>query len=93
MPWNKNHWEFECSKNCKPHPSFWKTIVTSPQWAAWGKDISKRFLSGSVKHGWRKPIKNVWDVDECRECNWISPEHFQAFLNFCKILPAKKNKR
>ena len=53
------------------HESFWKTVITSSQWEAWEK------VAG----------KEGWDTDECRECGWISPQHFQAFIKFIISLP------
>ena len=48
------------------HNSFWKTVVESEQWKAWEKSENGR----------------NYDVDECRECGWISQKHFQDFLQF-----------
>lgn len=76
--WDKNHWEYHCAPGCKLHNSFWKVVVTSPQWEAWEKEQARRFSK------WDKtaPVEGVFDVDESRECNWISANHFQAFLSF-----------
>ena len=54
------------------HWSFWKTIVESPQWAAWEKVANQE----------------GYDHDECRECGWFSPGHFRAFLAFCATYTA-----
>ena len=67
MTWDKEHWEYQCSDG--KHDSIWKTIVSSPQWAAWE-------MGPAQKRG--------WDADETRDCNWMSAKHFQAFLRFHK---------
>lgn len=51
------------------HPSFYRTIVDSPEWEAW------------VKLNEAYPM---FDVHECMECGWLSPQHFAAFLSFVK---------
>ena len=48
------------------HDSFWKTIIESPQWEAWSKI----------------GYKQGFDVEECRECGWLSQGHFQSFIKF-----------
>lgn len=72
--WDSEHWQYQCSDGS--HPSFWKTVVTSPQWKRWEIEVSRRLSTASALP--------VFDVDECQECNWLSPEHFQEFLKFCK---------
>ena len=73
-------WWRPCS-GCKDgHPGFWKTVVTSPQWVAWEKEVHQRFHKG-VESGAER-IVGAWDVDESRECNVISPEHFQDFVKW-----------
>ena len=62
--------------------SFWKTVITSPQWGLWEEEVSRRLKQHNVNES--KVYTGVWDVDECRECGWISPEHFQDFLVFLK---------
>jgi len=62
------------------HFSFWKTVVESPQWAVWEKEVSKRMSKHNKKKS--KIYTGVWDVDECRECGWISQKHFQDFIKF-----------
>ena len=69
-------WEIPCSDG--KHDSFWKSIVTSPQWKEWEKEVGIRFHKGKDN----KVIKGVFDVDECRECGWMSQEHFQEFIGF-----------
>lgn len=65
----KLRWESPCS-GCGTHPSFWKSVVESPQWGKWGEIAYEK----------------GWDYDECRECGWMSQKHFQEFLKFCKKL-------
>ena len=73
MPYtNIEKWEIGCSDG--PHNSFWKTVVTSPEWQAWEKENSRRMHE--------EPIGNCFDVDECRECGWMSVEHFKEFIAF-----------
>jgi hypothetical protein len=74
--WDEEHWSYKCTDG--EHESFWKTVVTSTQWKEWVKENSRRMHL--------KPIGECFDIDECRECGWISPAHFQAFLEFVKGL-------
>lgn len=64
-----DHWEYQGSADT--YNSFWKTVISSPQWQAWAKKN-------------RKAMR--WDTDECEECGWISEEHFQEFISFLKKL-------
>lgn len=48
------------------HPSFWKTIVESDEWKRWEEVANEK----------------GFDYDESRECGYLSPEHWQAFLAF-----------
>ena len=76
-------WEWHCGskRNCGcPHSSFWKTVVTSPQWKAWCKEVSRRMHEHTVKG--HEKYTGCWDVDECACCGWISQEHFQDFMKF-----------
>lgn len=76
--WDKEHFVYHCSDG--DHNSFWKSVVESPQWYAWEKENAKRMNHTDG------PTKDCYDVDECRECGWISPAHFRSFLDFCKTL-------
>jgi hypothetical protein len=67
------YWE-KCSGCPEGHPSFWKTIVESPQWKEWYKENSRRMHL--------EPIGQCFDVDECQECGWFSQHHFQEFMDF-----------
>ena len=60
------------------HSSFHRTITMSPEWALWEKENSRRMNL--------EPIGNCFDVDECRECGIMSPEHFKEFLEFVKTI-------
>ena len=73
--WDKC-WRYPCSDGW--HNSFWATVVQSPQWQAWAKEVSRRLH----KQIGKTAKKGVWDVDECQECGWISHDHFQDFLSF-----------
>lgn len=66
------------------HNSFWKSVVESPEWKEWEKEVARRFSIGrhNEKGNWTGPP--VFDVDECREVGWISNKHFAEFLNFCR---------
>ena len=62
-------------KGCKGgHPSFWKTVTLSKEWAEWEKEQRKRFAT-DTKEG-------CFDIDECRECGWISSSHWEEFVKF-----------
>ena len=87
MSWDERHWQYKIQGCKEEFPSFWKTVVSSPQWAAWGKQVARNHHKALMAHTKGKPdaYKNadIWDVDECRECGWMSDRHFQAFLRFC----------
>jgi len=51
------------------YPTFYSTIVNSPQWQQW------------VKENETNP---QFDVHESMETGWLSQAHFQAFLEYCK---------
>lgn len=51
------------------NPSFYRTIMDSPQWQAW------------VKHNEETP---QYDVHESMELNWFSQNHWQAFIKWVK---------
>jgi hypothetical protein len=76
---NERYWS-PC-EGCKDgHPSFWKTVVESPQWKLWQGEQSRRLHLLCQE----KLPKNVatYDMPEVEECGWISPGHFQEFLKF-----------
>lgn len=74
----KKGWEYPCSDG--QHSSFWKTVVTSPQWRDWENEVARRSIEHSKNND--EVYTGCWDVDECRECGWISQEHFQDFMKF-----------
>lgn len=80
----------ESCKGCKGgHDSFWKTVIESPQWQAWETQIHKNFHEACQKDKWpssrvQRDHLPIFDVDECRECGFISQHHFQMFLKFCR---------
>lgn len=53
-------------KNEIDNPTYYQTIVRSPQWQAWGKV--------AYEHG--------FDWYESVECGWLSQKHFEAFLEW-----------
>ena len=76
--WDKNCAIYNCSDG--EHLSFWQAIVRQPEWELWCKEVARRM---------QKKLKNVYDVDECSECGWMSKEHAKAFLSFIKTLRDK----
>lgn len=72
LGWDENHWAYRCSDG--DHASFWKTVVSSPAWAAWREEVYRRMSE--------EDYRGAFDIDECQECNWISAAHFEAFLDF-----------
>jgi len=65
---SQDHWEYQGSKDT--YNSFWKTVITSPQWQEWSK---------------KQREECRWDTTEAEECGWLSEEHFQDFLNFTYV--------
>lgn len=59
----------EIKTNMKKNPSIYDTLIHSPEWKAWYKYAGENHL---------------FDVDETQECDWMSPEHFKAFVEFIK---------
>ena len=74
--WDKECWQYQCSDGF--HPSFWKTVVESPQWKEWYKEQHKRFKIFTTT-GKELP---VFDIDESQECGWLGALHFQEFIKF-----------
>jgi hypothetical protein len=73
---------------CKEgHPSFWKTVIESPQWSWWQAEQSER-LHLLCEQKLPKNI-NVYDMPEVEECGWISPMHFKDFMQFIIQYPAR----
>ena len=69
------YWE-SCEGCPEGHNSFHKTIVESPEWEAWEKEQKEMFG--------RKEFDGCFDVNECKECGWISKEHWKKFVEFIK---------
>ena len=93
--WDKNHWTFKCSDGA--HDSFWKTVVESPQWKAWEVQVAKNFSKACRMETWpsgdyQRRRLPIFDVDECRECGWISKHHFQAFLKFVRLQARRRGR-
>lgn len=66
----------------KKYSNFYKTVTQSPQWKAWQEEQNER-LRRVVRTG-AKVATGCYDMSEVMECGWISQEHFQEFLKFCK---------
>ena len=79
--WDKECWQYLCSDGY--HPSFWKTVVESPEWKLWQEEQQKRFHQLATT---KNTKIEAFDIDECQECGWISPAHFQSFIKFIKYL-------
>ena len=58
------HTQFPGETHKNNYPTYYQTVVASPQWLAWGK----------VAH------QHGFDWDESVEIGVLSPKHFQAFL-------------
>lgn len=86
MGWDGDHYRYQCSDGA--HNSFWATVIESPEWEAWEKEVARRLTRRSELTrdpvALDKRVGKVWDVDECREVGWISPEHFYDFLKFTR---------
>jgi len=63
------------------NPTFYDTMVSSPQWKAWYKEIMRRHLINEKDGEWKD--NKTFDIDESQECGWLGDEHFQEFLKFC----------
>lgn len=63
--WDKDGRFYQCSDG--KHPSWWQSIIKTPQWDAWYEHASKNML---------------YDVDESFECGAMSEKHAKDFLNF-----------
>jgi len=50
------------------NPTYYETIITNPHWREWEH----------VAH------EHGYDWHESVECGWLSPGHFQAFLDWYK---------
>lgn len=74
-----NKWNSDCSGCAGGHPSFWKTIIESPQWKKWEKEQSRRW---DLLAGNKKVRKGVYDMPEVEECGWLGEKHWQDFVRF-----------
>lgn len=84
--WDAEHYTYQCSDG--EHNSYWRTVVESPEWHAWTREVArrlKRLATGNTRRG----VGPVFDVDECQEAGWISPAHFKAFVQFCRTRKAR----
>jgi hypothetical protein len=78
MAWDEDHYKYHCSDGI--HNSFWATVIESPQWKEWEKEVAHRMKVGKRDERGNWLGEGIWDIDECRELGEISPEHFQDFL-------------
>jgi len=62
--------EITCCTGESEGDSFYRAVVDSPQWKQWKK----------VSHEYG------FNADECQELGKISPEHFEAFIEYSKTL-------
>ena len=77
---------------CKDgHPSFWKTVIESPQWLKWREELEKRMKRGKIVKG--KFSENVYDLCEVEELGILGEKHFQDFLKFTFKLLCKASKK
>lgn len=68
-------------EGCKDgHPSFWKTVIESPQWKLWQEEQSRR-MHLLAQEKLPKEVE-VYDMPEVEECGHISSGHFQEFMKF-----------
>jgi hypothetical protein len=74
--WDAEHFIYQCSDGS--HNSFWKTVIESPEWKAWERELARRF---------KADLPDVWDIDESQECGWLSAGHFASFLAFVRSHP------
>lgn len=63
------------------NPTFYDTMVSSPQWKAWYEEIMRRHLINEKGGEWKD--NKTFDIDESQECGWLGDEHFQEFIKFC----------
>ena len=67
IPYSEHTCYWQPCEGCpNGHNSFWKTIVESKEWKEWEKVA----------------YENGFDWSESTECGWLSPQHFQAFLDW-----------
>lgn len=50
------------------YTSFYQTIVSSKEWTEWRKVAEKK----------------GFDVEESTECDWLSEDHWKAFIRWVK---------
>jgi len=63
------------------NPTFYDTVVSSPQWKLWYEEIMRRHLINEKGGKWED--NKTFDIDESQECGWLGDEHFQEFIKFC----------
>ena len=73
--------------DCKTHPTFYRTVIESPQWKLWEGEQAGRLHLLTMEH--KNPDGGIYDMPEVMECGWISKQHFQDFLKFYSQSQAK----
>ena len=66
----------------EPNDSFYSTVVASPEWKAWYKEMMKRMKKASKTMNY----KGCYDIDESQECGVISKGHWAEFIKFIKLV-------
>ena len=80
-PWTAYNQGAECCAD--KHPTFYGTIMKSPQWKAWYGEQMKRFRESTVNEKTKKMEgEPVFDMDECVGIGAIGDEHMQEFFKF-----------
>ena len=68
----------------KENHSFYNTIVNSPEWSAWYEEQGKRMRAGKIFKNKFVSYAPVFDIDESSECDLLSENHWNAFVNFLR---------
>jgi len=61
------------------NPTFYDTMVSSPQWKLWYEEMMRRFIEN---YKLNEQKNRTFDIDESQECGWLGEDHFQEFLKF-----------
>ena len=59
---------------------FYDTIVASPEWKAWYKEMMSRIREANKTMNY----KGCYDIDESQECGVISKGHWSEFVKFIR---------
>ena len=79
---SRERMNYDPKNNVQPidYETFFWTVIRSPQWEAWEKEVARRLAAHNKKHSQR--YTGAWDIAECKETGRISYAHFQDFLKF-----------